>query len=147
MINLISKRWKSQLKLQEISPKMIQNLNSNFESKFSETRQQETDKQEPLNSVQQPIRSFIQPGRTYREELYSSRRVELTPTQAIPTAFRKLSQRLQEEQVLKRVREGRYFVRPGLLKHAIIYAGRRKKFNQLVRDTINRIVQYKESQK
>jgi ribosomal protein S21 len=79
--------------------------------------------------------------------LYSSRRIELTPTQATPTAFRKLSQRLQEEQVLQRVKERRYFVRPGLIKHAITYAGRRKKFNQLVKSTINRIVDHKESQK
>lgn len=173
MLQLIAKRWKSRISA-EISPRIVDNLNSSFNLKFtSEVSEASADCNSTINTVasstctsnstisnsltlpqsqiatlihQQP-RSFIQPGRTYREELYASRRIELTPTQAVPSAFRKLSQRLQEEQVLQRVKERRYFVRPGLVKHAMMYAGRRNKFNQMVRDTINRIVQYKESQK
>jgi ribosomal protein S21 len=144
MINWIQRRFKSISRIVEISPRITNALNSNFDLKFSES----VEPVAPSQSSQLPHqRSFIQPGRTYREELYSSRRIELTPTQATPTAFRKLSQRLQEEQVLQRVKERRYFVRPGLIKHAITYAGRRKKFNQLVKSTINRIVDHKESQK
>ena len=146
MINWITKRFKSINRIVEISPRITNALNSNYDLKFSESSSLNSSPISQSHPVTQP-RSFIQPGRTYREELYSSRRIELTPTQATPTAFRKLSQRLQEERVLQRVKERRYFVRPGLIKHAIIYAGRRKKFNQLVRDTINEIVQYKDSQK
>lgn len=125
--------------LPKFTPKTVASIDAAFESKFSESAS-------PSPASTAP-RSFIQPGRTYREELYSSRRIELTPTQATSSAFRELSQRLQEERIVQMVKERRYFVRPGLQKHAIIYAGRRKKFNQLVRDTINQIVQYKESQK
>ena len=123
----------------KFTPKTVASIDAAFESKFSDPASS--------SNVSAAPRSFIQPGRTYREELYSSRRIELTPTQATSSAFRKLSQRLQEEKIVQMVKERRYFIRPGLQKHAIIYAGRRKKFNQLVRDTINRIVEYKESQK
>lgn len=91
--------------------------------------------------------TFIQPGRTYREELYASRRFELSPTQAPSSALRKLNNLLNDECVSKTVRARRYFVRPGLVKHAILYAGRRKRFNRIVRDTITRALSLHESQK
>jgi hypothetical protein len=89
----------------------------------------------------------IQPGRSYREELYASRRFELNPSQNSNYAFRRLQNFLQDEKIPAKVREKRHFVRPGLVEHAMIYAGRRKKFNSLVRETIRKVINIHESQK
>lgn len=91
--------------------------------------------------------NFTQFGRTYKEELYASRRFELNPSQNPTYAFRKLQTFMQDEKIPGKVREKRWFVRPGLVKHAVIYGGRRKKFNNLVKDTIKRVVLIHESQK
>lgn len=138
-----------------LTPKVSEKLNKAFEASFPEkvpeidltlktTREQIIQNQ----SVQTPnYPNFTQPGRSYREELYASRRFELNPSQNPNYAFRKLQNFLQDEKIPAKVKEKRYFVRPGLIKHAVIYAGRRKKFNSMVKSTINRIVQINESQK
>lgn len=138
-----------------LTPKVNEKLSKAFDASFPEkvpeidltlktTREQIIQNQ----SAQTPnYPNFTQPGRSYREELYASRRFELNPSQNPNYAFRKLQNFLQDEKIPTKVKEKRYFVRPGLIKHAVIYAGRRKKFDSMVKNTINRIVQINESQK
>jgi hypothetical protein len=139
------------------TPKISEKLSKTFEASFPEklpeidltlktTRDQINQNQ--LNQNQTPIyANFTQPGRSYREELYASRRFELNPSQNPNYAFRRLQNFLQDENIPTKVKEKKYFVRPGLVKHAVIYAGRRKKFNLMVKETIKRVVQIHESQK
>lgn len=142
------------------TPRINQKLSQKFEESFPE--QQLTQvislEQEQLKSNSEPItrnseqsrtfpHNYIQPGRSYKEELYASRRFDLNPSQNPNYAFRKLQTFLQDEKIPAKVKEKKHFVRPGLIKHAVIYAGRRKKFNQIVKDTISKIVNIHESQK
>ena len=137
------------------TPKINEKLNKTFEASFPEidltlkTTKAEIN-QNQMNQTGQTspnYTNFTQPGRSYREELYASRRFELNPSQNPNYAFRRLQNFLQEEKIPMKVKEKRHFVRPGLVKHAIIYAGRRKKFDSMVKDTITRVVQIHESQK
>lgn len=134
------------------TPKIKEKLNKTFEASFPEklpvidlTLKTTIDQ---INQSQTPnYNNFTQPGRSYREELYASRRFELNPSQNPNYAFRRLQNFLQDEKIPMKVKEKKYFVRPGLVKHAVIYAGRRKKFDSMVRETIKRVVQINESQK
>ena len=132
------------------SPKISEKLTKSFDASFPAIKETTSlslpDLKLPnLNSPN--YNNFVQPGRTYREELYASRRFELNPSQNPNYAFKKLQSFLQDEKIPAKVKEKRHFIRPGLVKHAIIYAGRRKKFDGTVRDTINKIVQINESLK
>lgn len=132
------------------TPKLSSKLNNSFVETFPKSIPDDlTLKMTPQKqSNSSPnYENYTQPGRTYKEELYASRRFELNPSQNPSYAFRKLQTFLQEEKIPGKVREKRWFVRPGLVKHSIIYGGRRKKFNNLVKDTIKRVVQIHESKK
>ena len=138
------------------TPKVNEKLAKTFEASFPETPQTISDTRLKIDPSSKSINSsnsssstgnFIQPGRSYKEELYASRRFELNPSQNPNYAFRKLQNFLQDEAIPAKIKEKKYFVRPGLVKHAVIYAGRRKKFNSIVKDTINKIVKLHESQK
>lgn len=137
------------------TPKINDKLTKSFEESFPEVKSQGeittlpvTTQMQSSSLLQSPnYTNFVQPGRSYREELYASRRFELNPSQNPNYAFKKLQTFLQDERIPQRVKEKRYFVRPGLVKHAVMYAGRRKKFDSLVRETINKIVKINESQK
>lgn len=131
------------------TPKLSEKLSKTFEASFPEKITEieidltlKTTRNQPPNYT-----NFTQPGRSYREELYSSRRFELNPSQNPNYAFRRLQNFLQDEKIPMKVKEKKYFVRPGLIKHAVIYAGRRKKFDSMVKETIERAVQIHESQK
>lgn len=135
------------------TPKISEKLSKTFEASFPEidltlktTRDQINQNQMNQNQIPN-YNNFTQPGRSYREELYASRRFELNPSQNPNYAFRRLQNFLQDEKIPMKVKEKKYFVRPGLVKHAIIYAGRRKKFDSMVKETIERVVQINESQK
>lgn len=138
-----------------LTPKVNEKLSKAFETSFPEkvteidltlkTTREQINQNQSVLTPNYP--NFTQPGRSYREELYASRRFELNPSQNPSYAFRKLQNFLQDEKIPTKVKEKRYFVRPGLIKHAIIYAGRRKKFDSMVKRTIDRIVQVNESQK
>lgn len=133
------------------TPKLSENLSKSFEESFPQSESvsvSETLSLQPQSTKFTPnYNNFVQPGRTYREELYASRRFELNPSQNPNYAFKKLHTFLQDEKIPQKIKENKYFIRPGLVKHAVIYAGRRKKFNSLVRETINKIVKINESQK
>ena len=132
------------------TPKISDKLNKTFEASFPEkiTEIDLTLKTTRNQSNQTPnYTNFTQPGRSYREELYASRRFELNPSQNPNYAFRRLQNFLQDEKIPMKVKEKKYFVRPGLVKHAVIYAGRRKKFDSMVKETIERVVQIHESKK
>ena len=135
------------------TPKINEKLSKTFESSFPE--QGQVDKVN--NQIVEPFRNqsnhqinpgnYVQPGRSYKEELYASRRFELNPSQNPNYAFRKLQTFLQDEKIPAKIKEKKHFTRPGLVKHAVIYAGRRKKFNEIVKGTIIKIVKIHESQK
>lgn len=138
------------------TPKMTKNINKTFDETFTATPTVSTspssseavaDKAVVPSGQKSYNNTYIQPGRTYHEELYASRRFELNPTQAPGPAFRKLHTVLLEEKIATKVKEKRHFVRPGLVTHATIYAGRRKKFDALVRETIQKAVTIQQSQK
>lgn len=135
------------------TPKVNEKLSKSFELSFPEQLQQSESlslkEKITTPATTTPINSgnYVQPGRSYKEELYASRRFELNPSQNPNYAFRKLQNFLQDEKIPAKIKEKKHFIRPGLVKHAVIYAGRRKKFNNLVKDTIKKIVKIHESQK
>ena len=136
------------------TPKITKSLNKTFQESFPISN--EISSSPSANDLKLKFKTsnllnsnynFIQPDRTYREELYASRRFELNPSQNPNYAFRRLQSVLLDENIPTKVREKKHFVRPGLIKHAIIYAGRRKKFNNLVRETIKKVINIHKSQK
>lgn len=136
------------------TPKVNEKLSRSFDLSFPEQPQpQPQSSQSQSSNVKEPASpaincgNYVQPGRSYKEELYASRRFELNPSQNPNYAFRKLQNFLQDEKIPAKIKEKKHFTRPGLVKHAVIYAGRRKKFNDLVKSTINKIVKIHESQK
>lgn len=134
-----------------LTPKINEKLSKSFESAFPERQEVVLKMNEsirtPQSSQSSSAQSHVQPGRSYKEELYASRRFDLNTSSNPNYAFRNLQSFLQDEKIPAKVREKRHFVRPGLVKHAVIYAGRRKKFNEIVKGTISKIVRIHESQK
>lgn len=138
------------------TPKVNEKLSKSFELLFPDNTIEPLIQKEPLNTIisshisTHPTNStgnYVQPGRSYKEELYASRRFDINPSQNPNYAFRKLQTFLHDEKIPAKIKEKKHFIRPGLVKHAVIYAGRRKKFNEMVKDTIKKIVKLNESQK
>ena len=94
-----------------------------------------------------PHAAFIPPGRSYREELYAARRFELPYAQSPAAAFRKLHAAMLDEGIAQAVRARRHFLRPGLVLHALQYAGRRRRFNQRVQLAVARCLRVRAASK
>jgi hypothetical protein len=78
--------------------------------------------------------------RTYREELYAGRRVDLTTTRTpFPVAMSRIFDTMQSEGVVARVKRGREWIRPGLVASLGRMRRRQARFNTMVGETINEI--------
>lgn len=77
-------------------------------------------------------------GRTYREELYAGRRLDLSSA-SLSKGFRSLQGILRDEHILQKVRARREFIRPCVLKSREHSARRRERFDVMVRDTVEEI--------
>ena len=82
-------------------------------------------------------------GRTYREELYAARRIELfsqqNSTSNLNHALSALHSNLRAAKVIEKVREKREWVPPGERLAKQMAARRRVRFNQMVSRTVHEI--------
>lgn len=77
-------------------------------------------------------------GRTYREELYAGRRLDLSSA-SLSSGLRGLQGILRDEHILEKVRARREFIRPCVLRSKERSARRRERFDAMVRDTVKEI--------
>lgn len=76
-------------------------------------------------------------GRGYREELYSARR--FTVKKDLSIALKRMQRQLNQDRILQRCKERRFFTEPFEERNEVTYKGRRRRFDALVRKTINDI--------
>lgn len=77
-------------------------------------------------------------NRTYREELYGGRRLDLS-TVSLSSGLRSLQDVLRGEHILEKVRAHREFTRPCVLKSRERSARQRGRFDAMVRSTVQEI--------
>ena len=87
-----------------------------------------------------PLRSSNTPSeRTYREDLYSGRRIDLREGVPVHVGLRKLSSAMHSGGIINTLRAKREFTRPGLLKSLARMKARHERFDEMVRNTLNEI--------
>lgn len=107
---------------------------------------------QPLSSIRRKVAPSkrakgpleVSDERTYQEELYSARRVELiTPTTRMPVSagLSRIFDTIQSEGVLTKVRSKREFVKPGKVASLERMKRRQERFNKMVHKTISDINQ------
>lgn len=95
-------------------------------------------------STTTPIASTLH---TYRENLYSARRITLANPFSHSPAMPRLKRLLHEEGIVARLRERRRFVKPSVIKGLKKYKARKEKFDVMVREHINRALELHECTK
>jgi hypothetical protein len=87
-----------------------------------------------------PLRPSNAPTeRTYREELYSGRRIDLREGLPVHVGLRRLSSVMHSGGIIKTLRAKREFTRPGLVKSLARMEARHQRFDEMVRNTLNEI--------
>lgn len=93
------------------------------------------------NNEVNPHISLINSFRTYREDLYSSRRMLVSPGQNQSYAFTRLNQLLEAENVKAEVQKRARFVKPSRVEMFREFEQRKRIFDRNVRNTVNRILE------
>jgi hypothetical protein len=89
--------------------------------------------------IQRKIRP-IQPSRTYRESIYSGRRIDLASNRlSLSAALSRVLDIMNTEGVMKKVRDGREWKKPGLVASLKRMKRRQERFNGLVKKSIDEI--------
>lgn len=95
-------------------------------------------KRKPLSRFR-PENASHDVSRTYREQLYSGRRITLNPGQNSSWALGRVFQAMREEGLVDHIRSKREWIRPGLAASLKRMKRRQQRFNAIVRSTINEI--------
>ncbi len=84
--------------------------------------------------------------RTYREDLYSSRRIPISPHSGIRStsaALSELARLMNNEGIIKKAKEKREFIKPTMRRNLAQMASRKRRFGQKFTATIREINEIK----